>query len=196
MQKNTTLRGKVSKVISADVLEQYTEDGWEVVEGFDQDDIAEVPVDGNQEPMPSHCGSGPYPPGGQHNQRSMRSVPRGYQPTAVQRRYYLVVRDKGMVVTDLRGRIHELEIGNESWNHELEKAQSQYEKKVAELEAKLAQEHEILESVRKRRDEEEDRVMEMRDHTHKLEDHLGKVRQAIGDLKFKEIVGEDKDDDA
>lgn len=184
----TILKNKVSKVVPADELDCYTENGWEVVEGFDQDDLVNVPVATLPSQMPEHLE--PYPPSGLH-----RSVASGYKVVTVRRRHYLVVHDRGKVLEDLHGQLEEL--GKKANDHywEREKAKDAHEKALEELQKELAREQELRGSVEKTRDLTIGYLENMRNQNHRLEQDLGKLRKAIGNLKFKEIVGERKDED-
>ena len=200
---DNNLKGKVTKIIPADELERHTEMGWEVMEGFDQDDIAEIPIEGNNEPQQSHFAPSTYPPGQHGRHPQIHPVRNGYKPVPVNRRYYVVTMLRDKVVSDLRADNGHLSQQLSEFNWKQERTKKEHEKAIEESEKKLAEEHDQLERVRRQRGSMETQRDDQIDRNRRLERDIGKLRAAIGDLKFKEIVGtnneenedEDVDDD-
>lgn len=192
METQTILKNKVSKVVLADDLDWHTEQGWEIVEGFDQDDVVHLPA--NEERLVGNRSDA--------QSRSPRSfeqygptIQPGFKPVKVRRRYYLLVTDRGKRLDDLRERVHDLteQVRQHSW--EKVRFRDEYIETIKELEGQLAEEQGERDHAEKAAERTQRQLVNERNRSHEFEMDLGKLRKAIGDLKFKEIVGDRKDED-
>ena len=194
----TILKGKISRVVPAHELDQHTEEGWEIVESFDQDDLIDVPVseDATVPKRDPLRGQGTvYPPHLVGGSSPSHYVAPGFKPKVVSRRYYLVVYDRGKKVADLHERADEATRERNKLQGELGRVQREHKEWTHAIEAQMESLQSELHKTQEKHRRDELLLIEHRKRRNKMEGDMGKVKQAIGDLKFTEIVGKDEDNE-
>lgn len=162
----------ILKVVSASQLEEFSAQGWRVLEGFNEEQdhvfLGSEPKqveDGN-----SYCST----------VDTRRSV-------VLSQRYYVLGRDETSVLADLNSKIAAANV------------------QVKDLTAKAKEQDDTLSQARREidrltnfveaRDLAAGRVAQERrgeqERMRKMEKDLGKLRAALGDLKMREILGEE-----
>lgn len=160
----------VYKVIAGPDLEAYTRDGWQLIE------TREVEI---------------FDPG--RVDKQIQDPSRGYytgtvteyHPTKLKTVQYVIMKDDGSIRKD-----YEIKLAQSAEKTYLaeqalrvaEKSVEESAKALIKTSAELLSAESDVRAACAQRDDANDQC-------HKLENAVAKVRQAIGDLKFKEIVG-------
>lgn len=193
------LKDKIFKIVTPDEVEALTEAGWQILESFDQDDIADIPIEGSDDPTPPRRPTEVYPPRRYETTISQPSMPIrssvriGYRPVAVRRRYYTLMFDRRKVVEDLSEQLREVNnaLGSERIQHKRNMAEQA--KTVEELKAQVASLQKGIDAAKKKATAASEETRTLRGLRTKLEGHLRKVRKAIGEIEFEKIIEKGKD---
>ncbi len=165
---------KIYKCVGPLELETWTRKGWVIEQILNSQRIGMAPGEiPNPHPRPDSNDN--Y--SGYHGYREMLST---HTPTIVQEPMFLVWKEESQetIETELRG------------------INAKKEGRIKELENELQHAHQQTESYKEtgrniatRETGLRTKYNDLLDSSRKMEEDMGKVRKAIGDLKFKEIVG-------